>query len=148
MRLAVTQEDKVAEWRDSLSIGFSEVDIQHRMLFEHFNTFVAACGRQEDEDAIFRLCWFLEAYAIAHFKDEEELMQRIAFPEFEKHKAQHLAFTAEVRKLKKQLKEEGPHQTLIAAITNFMAGWLVKHVSVMDKAIGKFMTDKGITAAF
>ncbi|HJV36526.1 hemerythrin family protein [Geomonas sp.] len=138
----------MAEWQDSLSIGVSEVDIQHRMLFEQFNTFVAACGRQEEEDAIYRLCWFLEAYALAHFKDEEELMQRVAFPDFEKHRAQHLAFAAEVRKLKKQLKDEGPQQSLVSAITNFMAGWLVRHVSTMDKALGKFMADGGMTTNF
>lgn len=138
----------MAEWKDSLCIGVSEVDIQHRMLFEHFNTFVAACNREEGEDAIYRLCWFLEAYAIAHFQDEEELMQRVAYPDFERHRAQHVAFAAEVGKLKKRLKDEGPHQALVSAITNFMAGWLVKHVSTMDRAIGKFMADRGIASSF
>ncbi|HJV65736.1 MAG TPA: hemerythrin family protein [Geomonas sp.] len=137
-----------SEWQGSLCIGVCEVDIQHRMLFEQFNVFLAACTRQEDEDAIYRLCWFLEAYALAHFQDEEELMQRVAYPDFERHQAQHLAFSAEVGKLKKRLKDEGPHQALIVSITTFMTGWLVRHVTTMDKAIGKFMTDKGIAFSF
>jgi hemerythrin len=135
----------VVEWQESLSIGVLEVDIQHKLLFDKFNAFLLACENQteSESDGIFRLFWFLEAYAITHFNEEEKLMQRIAYPDYLKHRDKHLAFAADVTKLKEQLRTEGATLPLINTMTMFITNWLVEHISTMDRAIGRFVNTSG-----
>lgn len=136
----------MVEWQESLSIGVLEVDVQHKLLFEKFNTFLAACEPAPGSDDIHRLFWFLEAYAITHFTEEEKLMQRVGYPDYVRHREQHLAFAGEVTKLKEQLKNEGPNPALIASMTLFISSWLLEHISNMDRAIGRFVIAAGVPA--
>ena len=138
----------MVEWQDSLSIGVLEVDIQHKLLFDKFNAFLFACKNQmeSDSDGIFRLFWFLEAYTVTHFKEEEKLMQRVAYPDYLKHREKHQAFAAEVAKLKEQLRTVGATQALVSTMTMFITNWLVEHISTMDRAIGRFVNASGIPA--
>jgi hemerythrin len=129
----------LVEWQEDLSIGVLEIDIQHKLLFEKFNCFLEACQSQADSDTAHRLFWFLEAYAITHFNDEEKLMVRLAYPDYLQHRKQHLEFAAEVAKIKDRLKLEGPSEHLVTGMTAFISNWLVQHISVMDRAIGTFV---------
>jgi hemerythrin len=133
-------------WQEDLSIGVLEIDIQHKLLFEKFNAFVAACEAQTEDDAIYRLFWFLEAYAVTHFTHEEKLMQQVAYPGFAEHRDQHMAFTSQVTVLKERLRSEGPNPTLISHMRMFISSWLIEHISRMDKAIGTFISPAGAPA--
>lgn len=128
------------EWQESLSIGVLEVDIQHRLLFDKFNSFLTAHqANTESGEGLFRLFWFLEAYAMTHFKDEEKLMQQVGFPDYLRHRELHQAFAAEIGRLKERLQKEGATQSLVSTMTTFITGWLVNHISTMDRAIGQFV---------
>lgn len=136
----------MVEWQDSLSVGVLEVDIQHKLLFEKFNAFLAACEAQTETDGIYRLFWFLEAYAITHFTEEEKLMQRVGYPDLVAHREKHREFAAEVGGLKERLKSEGPTPTLVSTITSFVSSWLFNHISHADRAIGRYVAAAGIPA--
>lgn len=127
------------EWQENLSIGVLEIDIQHKLLFDKVNAFLVACHTETESEGLYRLFWFLEAYTITHFNQEEKLMQQVGFPDFPKHRESHLAFADEIGNLKERLKNEGPTQTLINTITMFISGWLIQHISHMDRAIGRFV---------
>jgi hemerythrin len=134
------------KWKEDLSIGVLEIDIQHKLLFEKFNAFLAACESQTEDDAIYRLFWFLEAYAVTHFTNEEKLMQQVAYPDFAVHREQHLAFTSQVSTLKERLRSEGPNPALISHMRMFISTWLIEHISRMDSAIGAFISPAGARA--
>lgn len=138
----------MVEWQESLSIGVLEVDIQHKLLFEKFNDFLTACEARTEADAIYRLFWFVEAYTVTHFGQEEKLMQETAFPGIQKHKELHKNFIAEVGRLKERLKNEGPSPTLISTMTLFISNWLIDHISNMDREIGKHVNAVGVPAVF
>lgn len=127
------------EWRDDLNIGVLEVDIQHRLLFDKFNAFMAAYQSRQSQDEILRLFWFLEAYAVTHFKEEEKLMQQIGYPEFAAHREKHQDFIAQIDKLKERMKQEGLTANLVSTMTGFITTWLVEHISTTDRAIGRFI---------
>jgi hemerythrin len=129
------------EWHENLSIGVLEIDIQHKLLFEKFGSFLTACQSGADDDTVHRLFWFLEAYAVTHFGDEEKLMQRIAYPDYLQHRKQHQEFAAEIGRIKERLKAEGPTQSLVSEMTRFISNWLIQHISQMDRAIGRFVND-------
>jgi hemerythrin len=134
------------EWQDSLCIGVLEIDLQHKLLFEKFNAFLAACEAHTEADGIYRLFWFLEAYTLTHFAEEEKLMQQVAYPDVKKHKAQHEGFTAKLADLKQRLRAEGPTDSLVAHMGDFIGGWLVGHICSMDRALAAFVTAEGIPA--
>ena len=127
------------EWQESLSIGVLEIDIQHKLLFEKFGAFLQACNSNAEGDTVHRLFWFLEAYAVTHFGDEEKLMQRLAYPDYLPHRKQHLEFSGEIGRIKERLRVEGPTPELISGMTRFIGSWLVQHISQMDRAIGQFV---------
>jgi hemerythrin len=126
-------------WQESLSIGVLEIDIQHKLLFEKFNAFLAACDAQAEADAIHRLFWFVEAYAMTHFGQEEKLMQEVNYPSLQIHRERHQQFAAEVTRLKEVLRTDGPSPSLISTATTFISTWLVDHISTMDRAIGNYV---------
>lgn len=127
------------EWQDNLSIGVLEIDIQHKLLFDKFNTFLNAYQSDGNTEGTLRMFWFLEAYAVTHFKEEEKLMQQVAFPAFPAHRQKHQAFIENVNQLKERLRVEGLSQALVASMTNFITSWLVQHISTEDRAIGTFV---------
>jgi hemerythrin len=129
----------LVEWQENLCIGVLEIDIQHKLLFEKFNSFLEACQSETDDDTVHRLFWFLEAYAVTHFNDEEKLMRRLAYPDYLQHRKQHLEFAAEVGRIKERLKIEGPTQALVSSMTRFISNWLIQHISNMDRPIARFV---------
>jgi hemerythrin len=134
------------EWQEYLSVGVEEIDKQHRLLFDKFNALLAACGAGSSAVEVNRLFAFLGAYVVTHFSDEERLMQRIGFPEYPKHRTLHRAFTIQVATLKERLMSEGPTPSLVATLCLTINGWLIEHISGMDRAVGRFVKEnKGNT---
>lgn len=130
------------EWQDNLSIGVLEIDIQHKLLFDKFNSFLNAYNSDGDTDGTLRMFWFLEAYAITHFKEEEKLMQQVSFPAFPAHRQKHQAFIDQINQLKERLKAEGLSQALVTTMTNFITAWLIQHIFTEDRAIGDFINKR------
>lgn len=135
----------LVQWRDDLCIGMLEVDVQHKLLFDKFNAFVEAYQSNQDSDEIMRMFWFLEAYAVTHFKDEEKLMQKVRFPDYATHQARHQAFIDQINTLKERLKTEGMTQDLVGTMTGFITNWLIDHISTMDRAIGRFVNTSAVS---
>lgn len=129
----------MVQWQENLSVGVLKIDIQHKLLFEKFNRFAQACQSEAEGDTVHQLFWFLEAYAVTHFNDEEELMLSIAYPDYLPHRTEHREFAAEIGRVKERLKTEGPGQGLVSGLTQFVSSWLVQHISHMDRAIGRFV---------
>lgn len=129
------------EWQDYLSVGVEEIDRQHRLLFDKYNAFFAAYSEGKADNEVIRLLDFLVDYVAIHFADEESLQQRIGFPDFQKHRNQHQEITRKVTELKERLGNKGPAPDLVASTGLLMTGWLIEHISVMDRAIGRFMKE-------
>ncbi|GFO65148.1 hemerythrin family protein [Geomonas paludis] len=134
----------LVQWRDDLSIGMLEIDVQHKLLFDKFNAFVNAYQSNQDTDEIMRMFWFLEAYAVTHFKEEEKLMQQVRFPDYAAHREKHLAFIDQINQLKERLKAEGLTQGVVNTMTTFITSWLIDHISTMDRAIGRFVINSAV----
>jgi hemerythrin len=129
------------EWQDYLSVGVEEIDRQHRLLIDKYNAFFTAYSEGRADEEVIRLLVFLEDYVAMHFADEESLQQRIGFPDFPRHRNQHLELTRKVAELKERLANKGSAPDLVASTGLLMTGWLIEHISVMDRAIGRYMKE-------
>jgi hemerythrin len=129
------------EWQEYLSVGVEEIDNQHKMLFDRYNAFFAAYYEGRGHEEVIRLFGFLEEYVATHFADEESLQQRIGFPDYQRHRKQHLELAGKVAELRERLGNGEPAPNIITSAGLLMTGWLIEHISVMDRAIGKFMRE-------
>jgi hemerythrin len=130
------------EWGEYLSVGSPEIDDQHKLLFDKFNALLAACENGSSAEEVNRLFTFLATYVVTHFSDEERLMLRIGFPDLPKHREMHQDFIRQVDALKERLVDEGPTRSLVSSLTLTINGWLIEHISRMDRAIGRFAKEK------
>ena len=135
------------EWREHLSVGVEEIDVQHRSLFEKFNAFTEACDLEKGEAEVARLFGFLDRDVNTHFADEERLQLRLCYPEYEKHREQHRKFRADLADLKERLSKEGTTRFFVSSVSRVMIGWLIEHISGMDRAFGRFTRERGSVPA-
>lgn len=129
------------EWQDYLSVGVEEIDLQHKLLIDKYNDFFEAFSEGRAGDEVIRLLGFLEEYVVTHFADEERLQIQVGFPDYEKHRMQHEELSRKVAELKERLGSEAPDPSLISSTGLLLTGWLIEHISVMDRAIGRFMKE-------
>jgi hemerythrin len=130
-------------WDESLSIGVTEIDDQHKRIFDNFNAFAAACKEGHGDEKLNDLFWFLSSYVATHFASEERLMQRIGFPGYGDHHQLHTAFVTEIDALMGRFAQEGPTAELVATASNLVKKWLTDHICAMDRTIGQFVREQG-----
>lgn len=135
------------EWREHLSVGVEEIDAQHRSLFEKFNNLMEAYDQGKEGEEVVRLFGFLDKYINTHFADEERLQKRLGYPDYERHREQHRKFISELDAMKERLSSEGITRLFAAAVNRIMTGWLIEHISGMDRAFGKFAREQGAVSA-
>lgn len=80
-------------------VGLPAIDDDHRMLVGTINRISA-----EIDEGSYELCISLfdgfEESAIAHFRREEEILERLGYPEVERHRSYHDELVRRVRELK------------------------------------------------
>ena len=75
-------------WNSKYVLGIETIDKQHKHLFELANRVFQLEDNDKKED-IRELLLEFSNYMSTHFKDEEEYMDSIDFPELEYHKKLH-----------------------------------------------------------
>jgi len=129
------------EWRASLAIGVEEIDGQHKELLQRFNSLLAACEGGKGIKELTGLLKFLDDYIIEHFRDEEKLQESSGYPEFEEHKKLHDAFIERIFELQNEILIEGIAVHHVLETNNILLKWLINHISVEDKKLGKFLRE-------
>jgi hemerythrin len=130
------------EWHDYLTVGVAEIDQQHKLLIDRYNAFFTAYNEGRGDAELTRLFCFLEEYVTTHFADEERLQLRVGFPDYQNHRIHHQKLTGRVAEFKERIKSEGSEPDLISSAGLLMTGWLIEHISVMDRAIGRFIKER------
>jgi hemerythrin len=131
------------QWRESLAIGVVEIDDQHKELLRRFDGLLRACKAGKGTEELNNLQTFLADYVITHFSDEEGLQRRHAYPGYEAHRIQHLYFIEQIKKLRTETEKEGISLHHVVETNNLLLKWLITHISVVDKELGKFLSSVG-----
>ena len=127
------------EWRESLAIGVEEIDNQHKELILRFSSLLSACEGGKGVAELRSLLSFLDEYVIKHFSDEEALQRRYEYPDYAEHRKLHEYFIGQVSDLKKEIAAEGVAVHHVLEVNNMLLKWLIHHISVVDKNLGKFI---------
>ena len=127
-------------WRDDLAIGVEQIDNQHKELMGRFDMLLSACREGKGGDELRHLMTFLNDYVISHFRDEESLQRKVGFPDYDAHRQEHEAFILRLKGVKQRIDEDGEVLVDHVLDTNKMLlDWLIKHISVRDRAIGRYI---------
>ena len=128
-------------WTPALAIGAPEIDHQHQELFVRIERLVQGIGKGNAPD-IEHLLEFLSQYVESHFGAEERWMLRSAYPEYSRHKGEHERFIRDYDQMTREFQEKGPGVLSGIRMNNWMATWLVQHISRSDMELGRFLADK------
>jgi hemerythrin len=80
-------------------------------------------------------------YTRYHFSHEEQLMQRIDYPNLDEHRREHEGLRANVEALRNRL--AAGEVTMTIEVTLFLIDWLKKHTIASDRCIGEHLKGHG-----
>ncbi|MDP2794935.1 MAG: bacteriohemerythrin [Sulfurisoma sp.] len=124
-------KDTLVAWQDDFGLGLTEIDDQHKSLFDLINRLWAAVVGRADTAEMMAILAELEHYTLSHFAAEETFMRVIDYPGFAEHKKAHEAFVGRLGEEKKSILA-GKHFSL--EMLRFLKDWLINHIMVMDRA--------------
>jgi len=114
------------DWNDTFSVGFQNLDAQHRVLFDIINTIPEKMDERQVRTCIVRLF----KYTREHFIAEEAVMREMGYPKLAEHTAIH-------NKLLDQLSETSmkplDNDAVYVEFKQFAFHWIVDHILVSDK---------------
>lgn len=129
-------------WTDDLLTGISEMDKQHKWLLDEINKLHHAINNVDsDDDETGEALYGFVNYTFNHFIMEEEMFNRLGYPEEEAHVAQHNKFTADVHNLMTRHEKGEPIDVKTLELLN---NWLCNHIVKTDKAYIPFMAENGV----
>ena len=119
-------------WQSDYKIGHPMVDKQHQYLFDLANNILEAKNKSE----ITKYVMLLYKYVREHFRDEETLMKDIEYPEYPAHKKTHDMLLDKMVDISKNINEDNWDNDEIRV---FMHDWILDHILVKDKVLGKYI---------
>jgi len=131
------------EWTEDLTTGVDTIDDQHKELFRRINSLMDACKAGKGKTEIGDTIDFLSSYVVEHFGTEENMMQKLNYPNYPDHKAQHTAFINDVAKLKEEFAQGGAAVSLVVRTNAVVVDWLLQHIRKVDKVMGGFIKSNG-----
>lgn len=144
--LANIREEKKAslmEWNDSLVLGITSIDQQHRKLVEMINDLYDGFQSGRGREAMARVFGGLIEYTANHFAHEESIFDRTGYPQTDAHKREHQALVKKVLDLKAKF-EDGDQNIFTQDLMLFLKNWLVNHIMGTDKKYVPHLKASGV----
>lgn len=132
---------KLAEWRDQMSLNYPPLDEEHKAFLSVVNEAQTAAEAQDLKtiEHVFEECY---DYARNHFSHEENIMEKISFPDIEPHMRSHQVFIKNVSEMRGQY-EVAPSledKAVIARkLADFLSVWLLGHILSRDKLLKPYL---------
>ncbi len=120
-------------WNETLATGNMFIDAQHKQLFIRAAILNDAVLSGHAGEALSDSLNFLGDYIIEHFGFEEDLMEKLEYPEIEKHKILHHGFKLEFEVLSSEI-ERGINPSIIASKIDRCVGEWLQNVGAWGKA--------------
>lgn len=118
-----------------LSIGFEEIDEDHRKLVGTFNELNRAVTVGESPEYLAATLEELINCTVWHFSHEERLMLKQRYDDIKEHKAEHRELVQAARELQGQLLQAGQHVAEERIV--ILERWLTGHILTTDQRLGR-----------
>lgn len=124
-----------AAWHPTFALGIDRIDEQHRGLFLLHDDFVHAIERGGSVHIVDRIAGELGRYIAFHFRDEEDIMERVGYDELRRHQALHDGLRHMVSRLSDLPREQGS----LLVVAEFVRLWIRQHILVEDADLARFL---------
>ncbi|MBF0615078.1 MAG: bacteriohemerythrin [Magnetococcales bacterium] len=122
---------------ETLLVGYTPIDDDHRKLIEIMNQLHASWTRTDACEEIIRQINALVNYTLWHFRHEERLMQQHDYPRLAQHKEAHQDLMIQVRAVKHKVIREDV--TASQELNLMLRNWLIEHIHKMDKDLSRYL---------
>jgi len=127
-------------WDDSLLVGVSQIDSEHRKLLDMTGKLMEACTQGKGHAEITQIMKLIVSHAKDHIRNEENLQQWHAYPGINAHKRAHAQLGMQLEALEKELATTGPNVALTAKFNNTLVVWYINHINTEDKKLGEYIS--------
>lgn len=128
------------EWNEDLTTGIAAIDKQHKELFFRINSLMEAVGGGKGKEEAIRMIGFMPRYMDEHFRAEEEVMARFAYPDFEEHRAEHKRLKGKCAEFRGSLDIQFSTAHVIDLIQRVLS-YLHEHVRTHDRKMAAYLRD-------
>lgn len=131
-------------------IGISEIDEEHKKLFELITKIDTAVKSNDDPISnAMLLINELKQYTVTHFAHEEAYMERINDPELKRQKKEHATFIEKINSYSYADVTSASAKTIIVELLEYLSKWLMGHILGSDILIGQFkQSEKPVIPVF
>lgn len=124
------------KWSPEYMLNHPKIGKEHQKLFEMLNAFYQGIKDGSSKKKLAELIKGLLDYSNIHFANEEAYMESIGFPDIDKHKEEHEAFTRKATDFYN--KYTSGKMILSLEVTNFIKDWISHHIKNEDRQYAAF----------
>lgn len=117
------------KWEDRFDIGVPEMNTEHKHLLQLMDKLEDAMLAKKPKPEIEQAFAKLADATVAHFQEEENLMERINFPDIAKHKLIHKNLILKLTALTSEFTQSG---SIPPTLFDFLKMWLFSHIVGID----------------
>ena len=132
----------IVRWEEKYTTGIEVIDNQHKQLILLTNQLYQACLAREQtletafKDALKRMV----EYVHFHFSAEEEILQRIKFPNYADHKKQHTDLVKRILEASKNFEKGERFVANRFVIT--LKDWVFGHIGFYDRIYSSYVAEQ------
>ncbi len=128
------------DWNPSFSVGVALLDEQHKQMT---NLLISDSEATVHSETISELLTRIAKYVNAHFKAEEELLEKYSYPDLLEQEEQHTAYRLKLFDL---CQDTIDHKTSIPEdLLQYLVEWWHNHIMKTDKTYRFFFVERGVT---
>lgn len=128
------------EFDDTLITKNELIDSQHQELISRISQFLESCEQKDSKVTAIHMLDYLAEYTDFHFSAEEELQEKVGYPDLEAHKKKHEEFKRTLKSLDEFLEEsEGPTDEFVALVQKNVVNWLFGHIKTFDRSVAEYI---------
>ena len=129
----------MTSWKDSLLVGISIMDSQHKGIFESIDSLMVACMKEKDCAIRKEMLLDISISIKDHVEYENEILAKYAYPHKEDHMVHHARLVAELDVLVEFIFQNERSRSWIMELHNKLIYGLVKHIKTEDRKVGEFV---------
>ena len=115
-------------WKPEFNLGIPIIDEQHRGIVSTINSLHFGLQNYHTKEMLFPVIDMMYDYTHIHFKIEEYFLERIDFPNAQRHHELHLGLAAELAKMgRRSVLEKDPYKFM-----DFLKQWWIAHIRSED----------------
>ena len=127
----------IITWSDSYSVNSAPIDSQHKKLFALINDLHDAMLKGKGKDILGPTLDALMDYSREHFVAEEQMLEKLKYPELAVQKAEHAIFIKKISEL--QTLQKTGKLVLTMPVMEFLTSWMSNHILKNDKKYSTYI---------